>query len=81
MATRKRRTSSTYGYGYPPRRRRRKSGTQIIPGVNVTVSWRRLLGITRLKRWFSKKTGIPTTEQGLYRKIGRWIVGLFTKRK
>jgi len=59
-------------------RRKRTSGTQIIPGVNVSVSWKKLLGITQLKRWFTKKTGIPTTEAGLQRKIGQWVIGLFT---
>ena len=68
--TRKRTTTTT--------RRKRTSGTQIIPGVNVTVSWKRLLGITKLKRWFTKQTGIPTTEAGLQRKIGQWVIGLFT---
>ena len=62
------------------RSRKKKSGIQVIPGVNVTLSWKCLLGITAVKRWFTRKTGIPTTEQGLYNKIGRWIVGLFQKK-
>ena len=41
-------------------------------------SWKKLLGITSLKRWFTKKTGIPTTEAGIERKIGRWLIGLIT---
>ena len=31
-------------------RRKRKTGTEIIPGVNVSVSWKKMLGITKLKR-------------------------------
>ena len=60
------------------KKRKKTSGTQIIPGVNITISWKRLLGITKLKRWFTNKTGIPTTEAGLQRKIGRWIINIFT---
>ncbi|MBR1940279.1 MAG: hypothetical protein IKN48_00605 [Bacteroidaceae bacterium] len=59
-------------------RRKRKTGTEIIPGVNVSVSWKKMLGITKLKRWFTKQTGIPTTEAGMQRKIGKWITDLLT---
>lgn len=59
-------------------RRKRKTGTEIIPGVNVSVSWKKMLGITKLKRWFTKQTGIPTTEAGIQRKIGKWITDLLT---
>lgn len=38
-----------------------------IPGI--TFSWKRLLGITRLKQWIARKTGIPTTRQGRQRKL------------
>lgn len=60
------------------KRKKRTTGTQIIPGVNLTISWKKLLGITQLKRWFTNKTGIPTTEAGIERKIGRWLIGLIT---
>lgn len=60
------------------KKRKKTSGTQIIPGVNLTISWKKLLGITKLKRWFTNKTGIPTTEAGIERKIGRWLIGLIT---
>lgn len=59
-------------------RHKRKTGTEIIPGVNVSVSWKKMLGITKLKRWFTKQTGIPTTEAGMQRKIGKWITDLLT---
>ena len=39
-----------------------------IPGVSF--SWRRALGITRIKRRFTNATGIPTTKSGVERKIG-----------
>lgn len=60
------------------KRKKRTTGTQIIPGVNLTISWKKLLGITALKRKFTKATGIPTTEAGIQRKIGKWLIGLIT---
>lgn len=60
------------------KRKKRTTGTQIIPGVNLTISWKKLLGITALKRKFMKATGIPTTEAGIQRKIGKWLIGLIT---
>ena len=60
------------------RKRKKKTGTEIIPGVTVSFSWKKLLGITKLKRWFTKQTGIPTTEAGIQRKIGKWITDLVT---
>lgn len=46
-----------------------------IPGLSF--SWKRALGITKAKRRFTKKTGIPTTQAGLERKIGRVILDFF----
>ena len=60
------------------RKKKKTSGTQIIPGVSINISWKKLLGITKLKQWFTKKTGIPTTEAGLQRKIGKWAIDLVT---
>lgn len=42
-----------------------------IPGL--TFSWNRFLGITRLKQWIARKTGIPTTKQGRQRKMERML--------
>ncbi|MBR3472367.1 MAG: hypothetical protein IKH22_07270 [Prevotella sp.] len=44
-----------------------------IPGLSVRFSWKEFLGITKLKRKFTKKTGIPTTEAGIERKVGKSI--------
>ena len=44
-----------------------------IPGLSF--SWKRALGITAAKQRFSRKTGIPTTRQGLERKIGGMVLG------
>jgi hypothetical protein len=50
---------------------RRKS---IIPGL--TFSWKRALGITGAKLRFARRTGIPTTKQGLERKIGASLLSI-----
>ena len=46
-----------------------------------TFSWKRALGITQLKRWFTKETGIPLTKAGWERKIGKFFIDLFTGGK
>ena len=43
-----------------------------IPGVSF--SWRRLLGIDKVKREIAKDIGIPTTRAGMERKIGKAII-------
>ncbi|MBO8433003.1 MAG: hypothetical protein IAB08_06900 [Bacteroidetes bacterium] len=54
------------------------SGKLRIPGVSF--SWKRALGISALKNKIARKTGIPTTKDGLTRKIGNSILkGLFGK--
>ncbi len=51
-----------------------------IPGLSF--SWKRALGITKAKRKFTKRTGIPTSRAGLERKIGKIILDtLFGKNK
>ena len=43
-----------------------------IPGV--TFSWKRALGITKVKQKKAKETGIPLTTQGIERKIGAIVL-------
>lgn len=50
-----------------------------IPGVSF--SWKRALGVTKMKREFTKATGIPTTKAGVERKLGSMILGLFFGNK
>jgi hypothetical protein len=45
-----------------------------IPGVGFSL--KRALGITKLKRRFTKESGIPTTKTGVEQKIGKAIVNL-----
>lgn len=51
-----------------------------IPGLSFSL--KRALGITAMKQKISRKTGIPTTRQGLERKIGGAIIkGIFGKKR
>lgn len=50
-----------------------------IPGL--TFSWKRALGITKVKQQIARETGIPTTKQGLERKIGATILDLLFNKK
>ncbi len=50
-----------------------------IPGLSF--SWRRALGITKIKREFTKATGVPTTRGGIERKIGGAIVNAIFKKR
>lgn len=42
-----------------------------IPGLSF--SWKRALGITKVKRKIAKATGIPTTRSGRRNKLGRFF--------
>lgn len=43
-----------------------------IPGLSFSL--KRALGLTYVKRQFTKKTGIPTTKAGIERKLGGYII-------
>ena len=43
-----------------------------IPGVSV--SWKRVIGITQAKQKFARQTGIPTSKTGLERKLGKALL-------
>lgn len=50
-----------------------------IPGLSF--SWKRALGITKIKQKIAKETGIPTSKAGVERKIGNVILKtLFGKK-
>ena len=38
-------------------------------------SWKRFLGVTRVKQKISRATGIPLTKSGRQRKIGKMLTG------
>ncbi len=38
-------------------------------------SWKRLIGITRIKQRVSRQIGIPLTRSGRHRKLGAMIMG------
>jgi hypothetical protein len=41
-----------------------------------SFSWKRALGISAAKQRFARQTGIPTTQSGLERKVGRSLINL-----
>ena len=46
-----------------------------------SFSWKRFIGITKVKHQIARKTGIPMTKQGAERKIGGTIIkAIFGKR-
>ena len=45
-----------------------------IPGLSL--SWKRALSVSKMKRDFTKATGIPTTRNGIERKTGNAIINL-----
>lgn len=50
----------------------------------LTFSLKRAVGISGLKNKIARKTGIPTTKQGLERKVGQIVLSALTggrKRK
>ena len=49
-----------------------------IPGISF--SWKRALGITKLKQQISCKTGIPMSKNGVERKIGKTILDIIVKK-
>lgn len=49
-----------------------------IPGV--IFSWKRALGITKMKQKITKATGEPLTKQGMERKIGGTIIKSIKKK-
>ena len=50
-----------------------------------SFSWKRALGITAAKQKFTRETGIPTSQAGIERKIGKSVLnvllGLLSKKK
>lgn len=53
-----------------------------IPGLSF--SWKRAIGLTGLRLKVSHKLGVPTTKQGMERRVGSWLIGLLlgnNKRK
>lgn len=49
-----------------------------IPGL--LFSWKRALGLTKLKQEVSRKTEIPMTKNGMERKIGKTILDIIFKK-
>ena len=50
-----------------------------IPGLRF--SWKRAVGVSKLKRDIAKATGIPTSRAGLERKIGKAVINSIIGKK
>jgi len=46
---------------------------KLAPGL--TFSWKRAVGLTSARQRFARTIGIPTTKNGIERKIGAGIIG------
>ena len=47
----------------------------------LTFSLKRAVGISGLKAKVAHKTGIPTTKQGIERKVGKAVLSMITGNK
>lgn len=47
----------------------------------LSFSWKRAIGISKIKQKIAAKTRIPTTKGGLERKVGRTIIDKIIGRK
>lgn len=47
----------------------------------LTFSWKRAVGISGLKSKVAHKVGVPTTKQGLERKVGQVMISAITSKK
>lgn len=50
-----------------------------IPGV--TFSWQRAIGLTKIKQQIARKSGIPTSRQGVERKLGSCIIKMLLGKR
>lgn len=51
----------------------------LIPGLSFSL--KRAVGVSKVKQKIARATGIPTTKQGLERKIGGAIIKGITGKK
>lgn len=50
-----------------------------IPGVSFSL--KRAVGLTALRQKASRKIGVPTTKQGLERKVGSMVIGVLLRKR
>jgi hypothetical protein len=50
---------------------KQKGAIEMKLGPGLTFSWKRAIGLTRLKQKISRKTGVPMTRSGRQRKVGK----------
>ncbi len=51
---------------------------RLLPGLSF--SWRRAFGISALLGRFARQTGVPTSESGRERKVGRTLLQMILGR-
>ena len=49
--------------------------------LGFSFSFKRLIGVTALKQKIAKTTGIPTTKNGVARKLGQTIINAIAGKK
>lgn len=49
--------------------------------LGFSFSIKRLIGITKVKQRIARATGIPTTKQGVARKLGQSIINTIKPKK
>ena len=57
------------------------TNTSIMKIPGVTFSLKRAVGVTKVKQKIARATSIPTTRQGLERKIGGAVLKAVTGKK
>ena len=53
----------------------------IVTMKGLSFSLKRAVGISGLKNKIARKTGLPTTKQGMERKIGQAVISSLTGKK
>ncbi|EKY22032.1 hypothetical protein [Capnocytophaga sp. oral taxon 326] len=49
--------------------------SSILKGTGFSFSWKRAVGLTALRSKASRRIGVPTSRQGVERKIGATLLG------
>ena len=49
--------------------------SSILKGTGFSFSWKRAVGLTALRSKTSRRIGVPTSRQGVERKIGATLLG------
>lgn len=56
-------------------------GKKSTPIPGLSFSWKRALGITKVRQQIARSTGFPTSKAGVERKIGNTILKMLFGKK